>query len=208
MIDLGTLKKDKSNLEEMSEDLAEEDLGQLVALLDSKEDDVRYPAFLLLQKRSEIKPDVYPYWVVLVRKMDDANSYQRSIGCMLIAENVRWDQENRFGGILKAYLAHCNDERFITSRQTIQSIRRWLPLHPEYFQEVADMLQSIDIGSFKETQRKLIFTDILEVFLEIHAIRPIRTVSDYLLSAMTGGLADRKTIRRIEKALKCQGPEA
>jgi hypothetical protein len=205
MIDPGVLEKDKSNLEELAEKLSEEEVGQLVALLESKEDDVRYPAFLLLQKRSEIKADIYPYWDELAIKMDDANSYQRSIGCMLIAENVRWDHENRFGGILKAYLAHCHDERFITSRQTIQSIHRWLPLHPEHFQAVIETLLSIDVEALKDTQRKLILADILEVFLEIQAIRPSRPVLDYLMRAMTGGLADRKTIRRIEEALEHQG---
>ena len=205
MIDLGMLEKDKSNLEALAEKLSDEEVRQLVALLESKADDVRYSAFLLLQKRSEIKADVYPYWDELALKMDDANSYQRSIGCLLIAENVRWDHENRFGGILKAYLAHCHDERFITSRQTIQSIRRWLPLHPEHFQAVIDTLLSIDVEAFKDTQRKLILMDILEVFLEIQAIRPSRPVSDYLVRAMTGGLADRKTIRRIEEALEHQG---
>jgi hypothetical protein len=57
-----------------------------------KDDTFRYKCFLLLQGRSEKYPDVYPYWELFVQKLDSTNSYQRSLGLMLIAENVRWDQ--------------------------------------------------------------------------------------------------------------------
>ena len=49
---------------------------------------------LLLQGRSLEFEDVYPYWDVLVEKLGSANSYQRSLRLMLIAENVRWDHCN------------------------------------------------------------------------------------------------------------------
>ncbi len=202
MINLGMLSKDRSNLDEIAKNLSEEDIGGLVTLLESKEDDLRYPAFLLLQRRSEIQGDVYPYWDEFVDKLKDSNSYQRSIGCMLLAENVRWDREKRLEKILESYLSHCQDEKFITSRQTIQSIRRWLPLHPELFPVITETLNKINIESLKDTQRKLILTDIFEVLLDIQAIQPSKPVSDYLFQGLSGGLVDRKMIKRIEQALQ------
>ena len=77
----------------------------------------RYPAFLLLKQRSVISRDIYPYWSIFCDKIANENSYQRSIGIMLIAENVRWDKECRLDDILEEYLSHTEDEKFITSRQ-------------------------------------------------------------------------------------------
>jgi hypothetical protein len=36
--------------------------------------------------------------------INDHSSYQRSLGLMLISENVRWDKEDKFGSICSDYL--------------------------------------------------------------------------------------------------------
>jgi len=126
MITIEILLKNKNQIGEVSKQLETEDIKFLVNLLDEKNEEIRYAAFLALQSRSEYSPDVYTYWDDFSQKLSSSNSYQRSIGIMLLAENVRWDNQNKFEGLAESYLYHCEDEKFITSRQTIQSINKWI----------------------------------------------------------------------------------
>lgn len=78
-----------SDLQEASKAFDKEDIPQLIEWLTLKNDNVRYKVFLLLQNRSLFCDDVYPYWGTFRNKLKSDNSYQRSIGLMLIAENVK-----------------------------------------------------------------------------------------------------------------------
>ena len=96
MIDLKSIMSiPNSDLQGAAQALDKSDIPQLVEWLALKDDDIRYKAFLLLQSRSTLYNDVYPFWDTFREKLSSDNSYQRSIGLMLIAENVRWDAENR-----------------------------------------------------------------------------------------------------------------
>ena len=96
MITIEKLKSvDKNNMEDMSKTLQSEDLHLLIDLLCEKDDKIRYPAFLLLQCRSMNQDDVYLYWDIFREKLKSENSFQRSIGLMLIAENAKWDTEEK-----------------------------------------------------------------------------------------------------------------
>jgi hypothetical protein len=174
-----------------------EDLGFLISQLSEKDDKIRYQAFLTLQTRSESCDDVYPFWEVLAEKLGSDNSYQRSIGIMLIAENMKWDREDRFSAIAEQYLSHCSDEKFITSRQTIQSIGKWIGNKPKYWELVKTTLFRIDIGSLKDTQRKLILMDIMGVLIEIQKISQSEDITEYFIKAVTGGILDKKAIKQI-----------
>jgi len=113
---------DKSNLQEASTTVNKDDIPQLVEWLSLKDDNIRYRVFLLLQSRSMFADDVYPYWHIFQSKLQSDNSYQRSIGLMLIAENAKWDTENKMEDTIDEYLTLLNDEKPITIRQCIQSL--------------------------------------------------------------------------------------
>ena len=87
---------DRNDLQEASKTIDKNDLPLIIDWLSEKDDKIRYQALLLLQKRSLYFDDVYPFWEIFVLKLKSSNSYQRSIGLMLIAENTKWDKDNRF----------------------------------------------------------------------------------------------------------------
>ena len=97
-----------------------EEIKQLVEWLSEKDDKIRYQSFLLLKSRSESFDDVYPFWDVFSEKLKSENSYQRSIGFMLISENVRWNKEGKFEKIMDDYLINLNYDKPIIVRQCIQ----------------------------------------------------------------------------------------
>ena len=201
-MDISILHTDKENMEGLADSLTKQDIENLIPILTEKNDDIRYRDFLLLQKRSSSSADVYPYWNVFVDKLDNENSYQRSIGIMLIAENIRWDHSKQFSAILDRYMSHCMDEKFVTSRQTIQSIIKWVQYTPELLPRVVTRLLSIDLATFKQTQQKLILTDIVAALIAIRELNPSQQIDDYLFAAMTGKRLDKKIEKQIQNLLK------
>jgi hypothetical protein len=187
----------KEDLESLVPTLNAADIQQLVEWLSEKEDNFRYKCFLLLQSRSQLCADVYLHWQTLLEKLNNANSYQRSIGLMLLAENVRWDIEGRFETILNLYLAACDDEKPITVRQCIQSLGKVVPCQPGCHAKITDKLLSIDLMQRKETQRKLLLMDILAVLAAIHRMKPDERIERYSQQALTGGLLDEKSKRLV-----------
>ena len=202
MIILESLLDKNADKDGLAQKLTTTDINLLTSLLDEKNDDIRYASFLVLKNRSEKYEDVYGHWDIFCEKLYSDNSYQRSIGIMLLAENIRWDKDNRFDDVVNDYLEHCKDEKFITSRQTIQSIKVWIHERPDLRKQITDTLLAIDLNEFKETQRKLILIDILTVLIELQKVKSNERVSNYINKAFTDGMLDKKAMKEIEKLIE------
>jgi hypothetical protein len=201
MMELNALLAARQDPKALAEALQPEDIAYLVGLLEEKNNDIRYAAFLTLQKRSMAYSDVYPFWDTLAKKLDHENSYQRSIGVMLLAENIRWDTGNYLNTILAQYLARFTDEKFITARQAIQSLQSWLPQRPEMIPEVMKELILIPVDQLPPTQRKLILLDVLQALLLIQDIAPREEAAAYIFRALDGGLLAKKEKDAILKRM-------
>lgn len=91
--------------------------------LASTDDKIRMDAIQSLMKITESKVDwAYEAWDHLVEKLESENSFQRSIGIMLLCNLAKSDSEDRLKPVLDRLLSHTKDEKFITSRQCIQHI--------------------------------------------------------------------------------------
>lgn len=156
--ELKTITKDR--ILAQAKTLTADDTQLLIDALNEKDDKLRYNAFLLLQAYSTIQPHVYGFWDVLEKKLDSDNSYQRSLGVMLIADNVRWDKEGKFAKALGKYMACCNDEKFITARQTIQAIERIVAATDKYNKLLEQGLVNLQFSKYKENQQKLLKKDV------------------------------------------------
>ncbi len=192
---------DKNNLQEASKAIDKQDLPQLVEWLSEKDDKIRYQSLLLLQNRSLYFDDVYPFWDMFSSKIKSENSYQRSIGLMLIADNAKWDNDNRIDSIIDEYLTLLNDVKPITVRQCIQSLRNIIPYKDHLHLQIAHKLMSIDLSEVKETMRKLILTDILEILAIIRKHRSADEIECYILNALSGQVLDKKAKKQIESML-------
>lgn len=156
--DLAAIGKDEISAKSKSLSLG--DVAFLVETLSEKDDKIRYNAFLLLQAYSPLASAVYAHWDVLAQKLDSDNSYQRSLGVMLIAENVRWDSEGKFGQVLDKFLACCTDEKFITARQTLQALGKVADATKTYNKIIANYVSGLDISKYKDNQQSLLKKDI------------------------------------------------
>lgn len=195
------LAMDKETFSEAAKTLTADDIKELVALLEEKDDKLRYPSLLLLQSRSESFGDVYPFFGVFTAKLKSENSYQRSIGLMLMAANAKWDAQNQLDALLEDYLAGFDDEKPITVRQCIQALELVIPFKTQLLDRIAKRLMQIDISQQRPTMQKLILLDILHVLLKIRRIKPSDEIDAYISDALWGGLLDDKTKKQISKEL-------
>lgn len=186
---------------EASKDLNNEDISQLVEWLKEKDDKIRYQAFLLLKSRSEFSDDVYSYWDDFQSKLNSDNSYQRSIGLLLIAENTKWDKDDKMTFTIDAYLKHLYDEKPITIRQCIQALDKIVPYKKELLFKIADSLMSVLLAEIKETMRKLILVDILTILMLIRKYQSNSEIDSYVFSALSGEILDKKTKKQFEKEM-------
>lgn len=195
------LSFDKNDLLEVSKTIGKEELPLLVEWLSEKDDKIRYQALLLLQHRSSYSDDVYPFWDIFRKKLKSENSYQRSIGLMLIADNARWDTDNRHDDTIDEYLLLLNDEKPITVRQCTQALCKIVPYKNHLHHKIVNKLIAINISEIKETMRKLILLDILSVLITIRKYQTIDEVEKYIIDALTGGLLDKKAIKQVESTM-------
>lgn len=195
------LSIEKHGLEKAAAALCAEDLPRLVEWLSEKDDAVRYQALQLLQHRSGAFADVYPYLDVFCEKLKSGNSYQRSIGLMLIADNAKWDGENRLDGMLEEYLLLLKDDKPITVRQCIQALGRIAIHKTDLHRRIADGLMAIDLSEVKETMRKLILLDILNVLAAIRKYGANDKIEGYILNALSGDILDKKAKKQVELTL-------
>ncbi len=192
---------ERNEIQEAAKSLTEEDIKQLIEWLSLKDDAIRYQAFQLLQKRSEFTGDVYIYWDFFREKLKSDNSYQRSIGLMLIAENAKWDTQEKLEETIKEYLELLYDEKPITIRQCIQSIAKITTFKPELNGYIINNLISLDLMAIKETMRKSILTDILNVLFEIRKEYQSNEIDNYIMNALSGGILDKKAKKLFQERL-------
>ncbi|MEA4938466.1 MAG: hypothetical protein VB091_02625 [Christensenella sp.] len=193
--DLIELKKEE--LPARAAALSSDEIVCLVDLLAEKNDKIRYGAFQLLNERSMSHADVFPCWDVFAAKLASDNSYQRSIGVMLLAANARWDEESKTAAVLDAFLAILQDEKPITVRQCIQSLLLIVPYHRGLAKTIAERLLSLSLLELRDTMRKLILLDIVDVLLLIRETESIDGIDAYLSAALSGDLLDAKTKKQI-----------
>ncbi len=157
----------KTEIPQIAKNLAENDIDMLMERLSEKDDKIRYNAFLLLKEHSKKSRSVYGHWDSLENKLESANSYQRSIGLMLVAENVRWDKDGKFAKTIDKYLGCCSDEKFITARQAIQGLANIVATTDAYNDQIRLYFANFVPEKYPENQQRLLKKDILTVISAI-----------------------------------------
>ena len=181
--------------------LDQADIPALVERLASAEDKIRYPAFLLLKERSAICADVYPFWDALDEKLTHENSYQRSIGAMLLSANAKHDAQGKLKQTLPRYLALLNDPKPITVRQCVQALPEILRAKPEYAEPIGNAILSVSLLDYKETMRKLILLDFLEALILVRSLSPSEALEAYFFSVLSGSILDEKAKKQLRARL-------
>lgn len=131
--------------------------------LGSKDDQIRLNALQTLLQMTEVKVDwVYEVWDHLLQKLENANSYQRSIGILMLCNLAKSDAEDRLKSDLDCLLVHTRDEKFITSRQCIQNIWKAAATNKANRKKVLEHLEKRFEECADEKHHNLLRQDIIQ----------------------------------------------
>ncbi|RDU24933.1 hypothetical protein [Anaerosacchariphilus polymeriproducens] len=149
-------------------------LHQLCEDVSSKNNTVRKAALdKLLEMTEEQVEWVYDIWDIMVEKLSSENSYQRSIAVFVLAGLAKSDTQLRFASILEQYLSKANDDKFITSRQTLQQLWLIAISQESLCSKIVDFLYENFINNrHLTTHGNLIRKDIIYSLSEIYKKRP------------------------------------
>lgn len=100
-------------------------------------------------------------WDELAAKLEDRNSYQRSIGVMVLCNLAKSDAGGRLTGLLPLLLARTEDEKFITARQCLQNIWKVAAADASLREAVVERLEARFIGCAAEPHANLLRRDII-----------------------------------------------
>jgi hypothetical protein len=153
----------KDNILQFALSLSASDISFLVDALSEKDDTARYNAFCLLRENSRKFSAVYQHWDAFVEKLESSNSYQRSLGVMLMSENVKWDSDGKFKQSIERYLSCCLDEKFIAARQAIQGLETIIGATSNFNTRIKEALTHLSLDKYKANQQKLLNKDIVKV---------------------------------------------
>lgn len=116
--------------------------------------------------------DVYKNMGYFISLLDDENSYVRNRVLVLIAENARWDSENKINSAIEKYLFHITDKKPITARQCIKSLAKIVLAKPELKEKTVSALKNADVSCYAESMCPLVEKDISETLLKIEGETP------------------------------------
>lgn len=147
-----------------------EEIEQLVAKLTFPQTKIAYGAFKELEALSQRSDEIYPYFDTFCAMLDAPNSYVRTRGLVLAAQNARWDREEKLEPILDAYLAHVTDEKPITARQCIQNLSAILMAKPKLSPRIRKVLEQADFSQYPDSMSPLLQQDAIKILKQIDQI--------------------------------------
>lgn len=136
------------------------DIQNLVNGLKHSDDKYAYECLKQLEDESNNSSVVYPFFETFVEMLDDANSYIRARGIILIAANAKWDVNYKIDEIIDRYLNHILDDKPITARQCIKSLPIIVQYKPDLKRCIVDALYKANPSRYKESMQSLILKDI------------------------------------------------
>jgi hypothetical protein len=145
------------------------DLKECFDNLRSTDDKIRLNALQTVLRLTDDKVDwVYEVWDDLIEKLDDENSYQRSIGILVLCNLAKSDTQNCLDGSIDRLLAHTHDDKFITSRQCIQNIWKAATTSEQTREKVLNHLENRYSECIEEKHYNLIRQDILQSIIFLY----------------------------------------
>jgi len=116
-------------------------IEELMAALSSPSDEIRYPAFQEMQRITDEKVIWFlQYKDQLIAKLASENSFQRSIGIILLCNLAKNDVKKEYSKILDVLMPKIDDEKFITQRQYLQNIWKIAIVNPDYEARIIEQL--------------------------------------------------------------------
>ena len=134
----------------------------LIANLTSKDDKYACAIAGKIISESQGTDEWYEYFDTFASLLNHPKSLVRNRALYILAAIAKWDDNNRFDGILSEYLLHITDEKPITARQCIKALVQVGRAKPQYIPRILSCFHSADLSKYKDSMRPLIEKDMEE----------------------------------------------
>ena len=167
-------------------------LSELLEVILSKKDEVRFNSHQVLLHISENNPEVlYPQWDYLSNLLTSDNHFHRYIAINLLANLVKIDKENKFEADFDKYFDNIAGEKTMVAGQAAMNAGKIASIKPNLQERITDILLNIDqIHQGKQSE-----------LMKAHAITAF---NDYFEEAMN----KEKIIDFVNKQLQSESPKA
>ena len=160
--------------------------------LESTDDNIRLNALQSLLEITDSKVDwIYEVWDHLLNKLNNENSYQRTLAIILLCNLAKSDTENRLEHSLDRLLAHTRDDKFITSRKCLQNIWKVAATNSFNRKKVLRHLENRFAECADEKHYNLLRQDIIQSIVLLHKVEN----DDALLTKARALIAEEKDVK-------------
>lgn len=135
----------------------------IISELTSKDDKYACASAERIISESKASDKWYEYFDDFAALLSHKKSLVRNRAFYILAENIRWDNEERFDRYIGEFLSHITDEKPISARQCIKSLAQIGKSKHKYIPLILEALRNADLSEYKDSMRPLIEKDIAEV---------------------------------------------
>ena len=167
----------------------------------SKDESIRYPNAIALEKLSNINPSlVYPEWNLFVDLLKSKNAFHRSIAIKTISNLTATDDQNKFEHIFKDFFGLLDDKSVMVSRALVLNTGIIVRSKPHLKSKITSLLLSIDDTHHPSSRKDLIKGDIIEILGEFfEEISDKQRIIDFVKKQLKS--SSPSTIKKANKFL-------
>ena len=159
------------------------ELETLFVSLGSKDNAVRRQALDELLKQTQVPVSWFDEaFEELQAKLVSEDSFQRSIGMMLLCNLAGSETSHSLDDLTGNILELLSDEKFITRRQCIQNIWKIASFHPRLIPRITQALTQLFDTCIQQDHHNLIRRDIVDSLSALSEARPDEYPKDRILS--------------------------
>lgn len=131
----------------------------------NKDNNSAYKTLLDLEVITTESNELYSYFDLLLKMLNDKRTFIRVRGFRLICCLAKWDTKNKINDNIDIILKELDDEKGTSVRQCLEKLNQILIYKIELTDIIASKLRSLELSKYKESMQSLIKND-LEHILE------------------------------------------
>lgn len=131
----------------------------------NKDNNSAYKTLLDLEVITTESNELYSYFDLLLKMLNDKRTFIRVRGFRLICCLAKWDTENKINDNIDIILKELDDEKGTSVRQCLEKLNQILIYKIELTNIIASKLRNLELSKYKESMQSLIKND-LEHILE------------------------------------------
>ncbi len=131
----------------------------------NKDNNSAYKTLLDLEVITTESNELYSYFDLLLKMLNDKRTFIRVRGFRLICCLAKWDTKNKINDNIDIILKELDDEKGTSVRQCLEKLNQILIYKIELTDIIASKLRNLELSKYKESMQSLIKND-LEHILE------------------------------------------